>query len=311
MKIYNDINSFIPVKNAIVTIGTFDGVHLGHQAIFKKMVDDAKAIGGETVVVTFYPHPRLVLNIDSSNLKFITTQEKKLSIFAKMGIDNVVIIHFTREFSRTGSEAFIKNYIVEKIKPACIVVGYDHHFGKNRIGDFKLLYDLSNKYHFKVERIPAHDVENISVSSTKIRRALVAGDVKKANRLLGYEYTNCGIVVHGNEIGRKIGFPTANIFVAEQYKLISVCGVYACHVAYNGKIYDGMGNVGVRPTIGNDALTIEVHIFDFDEMIYDQEICISFVDRIRFEEKFKNLEALRSQLIIDREKAKEILSLNY
>lgn len=309
VKIFQDINSFVRVKNAIVTIGTFDGVHLGHQAIFRKMAEDAREIGGETIVVTFHPHPRLVLNIDSSNLRFITSQEKKMQILEKIGIDNVIIINFTREFSRTNSETFIKDYIVEKLRPVRLVIGYDHHFGKNRMGDFKLLYDLSRKYNFKVERIAAQDVENIAVSSTKIRKALDSGDVKKANKLLGYEYTICGIVVHGNELGRKIGFPTANISTSDQYKLITVCGVYACHIEYKDRKLEGMGNIGYRPTVsGNDSLTIEVNIFDFDEMIYGEEICISFVDRIRNEEKFENLEALRKQLLIDREQVKKILT---
>lgn len=309
MKIYRNINDYKPVKNAIVTIGTFDGVHLGHQAIFKKMTAEAKAIGGETVVVTFHPHPRLVLNIDSSSLRFITTQEKKMEILEKTGIDNVVIIEFTREFSRTGSEQFIKNYIVDKIKPAKLVIGYDHHFGKNRMGDFKLLYDLSNRYNFKVERVAAQDVENIAVSSTKIRKALEAGDVKKANRLLGYEYSLCGEVIHGNELGRTIGFPTANLNIPDAFKVIAVCGVYACHIKHKGVIYNGMGNIGYRPTVsGNSQLTTEVHLFDFDQMIYGEEICVNFVDRIRSEIRFENMEALQQQLVKDKVAAIEILN---
>lgn len=309
MKVYYNINDFKPVKRAIVTIGTFDGVHLGHQAIFRKMTADARETGGETVVVTFFPHPRLVLNIDSSNLRFITTQEKKLEIFEKTGIDNVIIIEFTREFSRTSSETFIKNYIVDKIKPARLVIGYDHHFGKNRMGDFKLLYDLSLKYNFKVERVAAQDVENIAVSSTKIRKALETGDVRKANRLLGYDYTICGIVVHGNEIGRTIGFPTANIATSDAFKVIALGGVYACHVVHNGISYQGMGNIGYRPTVaGNTSLTIEVNIFEFDAMIYGEEICISFVDKIRDEVKFANLDELKHQLLRDREKVLDLLS---
>lgn len=309
MKIYRNINDYKPVKNAIVTIGTFDGVHLGHQAIFKKMTAEAKAIGGETVVVTFHPHPRLVLNIDSSSLRFITTQEKKMEILEKTGIDNVVIIEFTREFSRTSSEQFIKNYIVDKIKPAKLVIGYDHHFGKNRMGDFKLLYDLSNRYNFKVERVAAQDVENIAVSSTKIRKALEAGDVKKANRLLGYEYSLCGEVIHGNELGRTIGFPTANLNIPDAFKVIAVCGVYACHIKHKGLFYNGMGNIGYRPTVsGNSQLTTEVHLFDFDQMIYGEEICVSFVDRIRSEIRFENMQALQQQLVKDKVAAIEILN---
>ncbi|HMM11439.1 MAG TPA: bifunctional riboflavin kinase/FAD synthetase [Bacteroidales bacterium] len=308
MKVYNDINHFQPVKNAIVTVGTFDGVHLGHQAIFRRMVEDAKKIGGQTVVVTFHPHPRMVLNIDSQNLRFITTQEQKLHLIEKTGIDHVIIIEFTRAFSRTSSEDFIKQFIVEKIKPARLVVGYDHHFGKNRMGDFKLLYDLSLKFNFKLERIPAQDVEHIAVSSTKIRKALEAGDVRRANKLLGYEYTICGTVIHGNAMGRKLGFPTANLAIDEQYKLIHATGVYACHVTYQNHIYPGMSNVGFRPTVGSETLTIETHIFGFEQEIYGEELCISFVDRIRDEKKFDTLEALSIQLAKDKQKALALLA---
>jgi len=296
VKIYHDIKDFVPVNNAIVTIGTFDGVHLGHQAILNKMKADARKVNGETVVITFYPHPRLVLQIDSSNLKFISTQKQKIERLEAIGIDNLIIIEFTKAFSRTSSEAFIRDFIVKPVKPYKLVVGYDHHFGKNRIGDFKLLFDLRQKFQFKVERIAAQDVENIAVSSTKIRKALEMGDVAKANQLLGYNYSLSGKVFRGNQIGHKIGFPTANIEMPSQYKLITAGGVYACQVEYNGKLYDGMGNVGYRPTISDSELTVEVHIFDFDKEIYGEEITISFIDRIRDEHKFENLEALRLQL---------------
>ncbi len=308
MKIYRNINDFVAVENAIVTIGTFDGVHLGHQAILKKMIADAREINGETVVVTFYPHPRIVLHIDSSGLRFISNQDKKIQRLEQIGIDNLIIIEFTKEFSRTSSENFIKEYIVEKIKPAKLIVGYDHHFGKNRIGDFKLLYDLGQRFNFKVERVGAQDVENIAVSSTKIRKALEAGDVLKANKLLGYHYAICGKVVHGNEVGRTIGFPTANIETPNEYKLITAGGVYACRVDLNGETYDGMGNIGYRPTVANGELTVEVHIFNFDQEIYGEEICISFIDRIRDEHKFENLQALREQLEKDKVKAIEVLA---
>lgn len=308
MKIYHNILDFKPVNKAIVTVGTFDGIHLGHLAILQKMVDEAHQIGGETVVVTFYPHPRQVLHIDSANLKLITNQEKKIERFQEIGIDNLIIIKFTKEFSHTSSEDFIRNYIVEKIKPFKLVVGYDHHFGKDRAGNYKLLYDLGQQFNFEVERVDLQDVENIAVSSTKIRTALVAGDVKKANRLLGYDYSICGKVVHGNEIGRTIGFPTANIATPHEYRLIAVSGVFACKVEWNGQHFDGMGNIGYRPTISDGHLTVEVHIFDFDRFIYDEEICISFIDRIRSEVKFESLEALRQQLLSDKEQVKQILA---
>jgi len=307
VKIYNNIKDFKKVPHAIVTIGTFDGVHLGHQAIFKKMKEAANADGGETVVITFHPHPRLVLQIDSSNLRFINTQARKIELLKEAGIDNLVIIQFTKAFSRISSEAFIRDYIVDKIAPARLVIGYDHHFGKNRMGDFRRLYDLGHKLGFKVDRIAAQDVENIAVSSTKIRKALDTGDVKKANRLLGYAYSLTGKVIRGNELGRTIGFPTANIQVDNVYKLITNPGVYACFAEWQGKVYQGMGNIGYRPTIQPGELTIEVHIFDFEADLYDQEITIRFIDRIRDEQKFDSIADLRQQLLHDRETALNLL----
>ena len=310
MKVYRNIIEANNIPNAVVTIGTFDGVHLGHQAIFNKMKGLAQGIGGQTVVVTFEPHPRQVLNIDSSNLRFLCTPEEKLQKFEEFGIDNVVIINFTKEFSRTPSEVFIKDYIIDNIHPAYIVVGYDHHFGKNRMGDFSLLNEMMKKYNFKVERIAAQDVENIAISSTKIRNALAVGNVKSANRLLGYTYSVTAEVVVGNKIGRTLGFPTANLELPREYMLINNRGVYACLVDYEGQTYKAMANIGHRPTIGdrteNNPL-IEVNLFDFDDDLYGKQIHVRFIDRIRDEEKFNGLPALKVQLEQDREKAYKIL----
>ena len=306
MKVYRNIIETRNIPNAVVTIGTFDGVHLGHQALFNKMKSLAQSVGGQTVVVTFSPHPRQVLNIDSSNLRFICTPEEKMRKFEQFGIDNVLIINFTKEFSRTPSEVFIKDYIIDNIKPAYIVVGYDHHFGKNRMGDFDLLSDLKKKYNFKVERIAAQDVENIAISSTKIRNALAAGNVKSANRLLGYPYAVTSKVVKGNEIGRTIGFPTANLELAKEYMLFGRGGVFAALVEYEGRTYKAMANIGHRPTIGDRAegdMLIEVNLFDFDGDLYGKEITVRFIDRIRDEIKFGSLQELKAQLEQDREKA--------
>ena len=309
MKVFRNIIEARNIRNAVVTIGTFDGVHLGHQAIFSKMKALAQDIGGETVVVTFSPHPRQVLNIDSSNLRFLCTPEEKLQKFEEFGIDNVVIINFTKEFSRTPSEVFIKDYIIDNIKPAYIVVGYDHHFGKNRMGDFGLLNEMMQKYNFKVERVAAQDVESIAISSTKIRNALSVGNVKSANRLLGYNYSVTAEVIMGNKIGRTLGFPTANLELPREYMIIKG-GVYACLVDYDGKTYKAMANIGHRPTIGDrgeDHHIIEVNLFDFDGDLYGKHIRVHFIDRIRDEEKFKGLEALKKQLEQDREKAYKLL----
>lgn len=308
MKVYNNFSDYKKVPNAIVTIGTFDGVHLGHQAILKDMVLTAKEIGGETVVITFYPHPRQVLNIDSSNLRFINTQEEKLKHLEKIGIDNVIVVNFTKEFSRVSSESFISDYIVKHIAPIKLVIGYDHHFGKNRMGDFNLLHDMKNKYGFELQRIDAQDVENIAVSSTKIRHSLNQGDVVRANALLGYQFAYIGKVISGNKIGREIGYPTANLSINKEYRLIETPGVYASYVDYDNKTYKSMTYIGGKPTINDDkSENIEVHIFDFNQDIYDKDIKVRFVSKIRDECKFESLEALRKQIEIDEKIIKEIL----
>lgn len=308
MKIYNNFSDFVKVSNAIVTIGTFDGVHLGHQAILKDMVKTAKNIGGETVVITFYPHPRQVLNINAANLRFITTQEEKLQLLEKSGVDNVVVVNFTKEFSRVSSEDFIRDYIIEHINPVKLVIGYDHHFGNNRMGDFNLLSEMQDKYNFQVQRIEAHDVENIAVSSTKIRHSLQQGDIERANSLLGYQFSYIGKVVSGNKIGREIGYRTANIDVEREFRLIETSGVYATYVDYEGKEYKSMTYIGKKPTVNNDEVeNIEVHLFDFAGDLYDKEIKVRFVKRVRGEQKFESLDALKKQIQIDEKNIREIL----
>ena len=300
------------IKNAVVTIGTFDGVHLGHQAIFKEMRRLAKEVNGETVVVTFHPHPRQVLAIGTEKLRFICSQEEKLRKFEDFGIDNVVIIPFTKEFASTPSDQFIKDYIIDRIHPAVIVVGYDHHFGKNRMGDFEMLSRLGKQYGFRTEQIEAQDVNEVAVSSTKIRNYLWTGNVKAANELLGYSYSVTGTVVRGNEIGRTIGFPTANLDIPNEFMMINNPGVYACQTMIDGKLFNAMANTGLRPTIGDRAdgdFIIEVNIFDFNGDLYGKTLKVWFLDRIRDEVKFSGLEALKAQLQHDREEAKKILSL--
>lgn len=312
MRIINNNIQARSIKNAVVTIGTFDGVHLGHQAIFKEMCRLAQEIEGETVVVTFHPHPRQVLSIGTERLRFICSQEEKLQKFEEFGIDNVVIIPFTKEFAGTSSEDFIKNYIIDSIHPAVIVVGYDHHFGKNRMGDYEMLCELGHQYGFKTVQVEAQDINEVAVSSTKIRNYLWTGNVKAANQLLGYPYSVKGTVVRGNEIGRTIGFPTANLDIPDEYMMINNPGVYACQTEIDGKQYNAMANTGVRPTIGDRAdgdFIIEVNIFDFDGDLYGQTLKVWFIDRIRDEVKFNSLEALKAQLQHDREEAKKILSL--
>ena len=308
MKIYNNFNDYQKVANAIVTIGTFDGVHLGHQTILKDMVRVAKEIKGESVVVTFYPHPRQVLRIDDGNLRFITTQEEKIRLLENIGIDNLIIVNFTEEFSRLSSESFITDYVIKNISPVKIVVGYDHHFGNNRKGDFNLLNDLGERYNIEVQRIPAKDVENIAVSSTKIRHSLQQGDVCYANRLLGYQYAYFGKVVDGAKLGRELGYPTANVYVDREYRLIESPGVYATYIEIDKIIYKSMTYIGNKPTLDKDEKeSVEVHIFDFNDDIYGKYVKIRFVKKIREEQKFKDLETLKHQIQIDEKEIRELL----
>lgn len=309
MKVYHDIKDFRKIPNAIVTIGTFDGVHLGHQAVFKQMVDKARQIGGETVVITFFPHPRIVISPNDNRLRLITSQEDKIEHLRRSNIDNLIIINFTKEFSHTSSEDFIKDYVVRYIQPAILVIGYDHHFGSNRSGDFDTLSKLGMEFHFAVEKINEHDIEDITISSTKIRSALQQGDIKLANKLLGYSYSTSGIVTHGDSIGRTLGFPTANISIKPEYQLIEKTGVYATIAKVDGKDYPSMTYIGRRPTISNGLPTsTETYIMDFNGDLYGKEIRVTFVDRVRDEMTFDNLERLKSQIQEDKANIIRILS---
>jgi riboflavin kinase/FMN adenylyltransferase len=258
-------------------------------------------------VVTFNPHPRLILDPGNSGLKFITTEKKKYELLETLGIDNLIIVPFTKAFAAIHSNDFIREYLAEKLRVKMLVVGYDHHFGRNREGNYDQLFTQGIQYGFSVEEISAQYIDDTPVSSTQIRNALTEGNLKLANRMLGYDYSITGKVIEGNKIGRSIGFPTANIDVEDKYKLIAAEGVYACKVEFDGKIYKGMGNIGTRPTIGKHDFTTEVHIFDFDEDIYGKEITIYFIDRIRDERKFEGLEKLKNQLERDKKTVNELL----
>ena len=248
MRIYNHISEIGDIKNPVVTVGTFDGVHIGHQKVINQLVSTAKAMGGESVVITFEPHPRQVLQ-PGFDLRIIITREEKIRIIEKCGVDNFIIIGFTKEFAQNSSEDFLKNYIVGPLNPTKIIIGYDHHFGKSRQGDFTFLQEMSEKYHFQIEQVAMLDVKQIAVSSTKIRDAIKRGDMKEVTEFLGYNYSLSGTVVRGNQIGRTLGFPTANIKPDHPDKLVPAYGVYAVLVEWNGKIFKGMSNIGIRPTL--------------------------------------------------------------
>ena len=306
MKIYRDISQIGEIKNAVVTVGTFDGVHLGHRKLISEVCRKAKAIGGESVVVTFDPHPRKVLQPDAG-IKIISTLEEKTDVFRKMCVDHLLIIPFTKAFAKTTSEAFLENYIVKPFALKAFVIGYDHHFGSGRKGNLDFLAGMSEKYHFEVDQIPVEEFQSTALSSSKIREALKAGDMPLATRFLGYYYSISGIVVRGNQIGRTLGFPTANIRPDNPDKIIPAYGVYAVLVKWKDKMFGGMNNIGIRPTLKEHQLTIEVNIFDFDEDIYDERITIYFLKHTREEKKFRDLDLLRRRLLIDKLKVTKIL----
>lgn len=307
MKIYEGLENFERLSKAVVTAGTFDGVHLGHQTILERLRKVADSIGGETVLITFWPHPRLVLDPANATIELLTTFEEKAELLASKGLDHLIKIPFTKDFSETSSVDFIKNILVDAIGTKRLVIGYDHRFGHNREGSFESLRENASAYGFEVEEIPRQDLENVGISSSRIRRTLSNGEIHISNQYLGWQFKLTGKVVKGNSLGRQLGFPTANIEKNFAYKLVPSEGAYAVLVDFEGVTYKGMLNIGRRPTISGQALTIEVHIFDFSETIYDREIDIRFVRQIRREIKFPDLEALSNQLAKDRDAALEIL----
>ncbi|QHT70190.1 bifunctional riboflavin kinase/FAD synthetase [Rhodocytophaga rosea] len=308
MKVHQGLDTFVKLPFAVVTSGTFDGVHIGHQKILNRLKETAQQYNGETVVITYWPHPRLIVSTDSADLKLLSTIEEKIDLLAKYGIDHLVIIPFTKEFSQLTSEQFITNILVEKIGTKKLVIGYDHRFGKNREGSFEHLQQNASQYGFEVEEIPRQDIEDVGVSSSRIRTALSTGHVHIANEYLGNMYSLTGKVVHGDKLGRTIGFPTANLQIAESYKLIPMDGIYAARIVCRRNMYDGMLYIGTRPTLESKIRTIEVNIFNFDENIYGEIITVFFAELIREDEKFSDIAALQEKLYSDRRKAIDILS---
>ncbi|MBP6091246.1 MAG: bifunctional riboflavin kinase/FAD synthetase [Crocinitomicaceae bacterium] len=300
MNIYYNFSSISAIKNPVLTIGTFDGVHIGHKKIIDQLNEEASKIGGESVLFTFFPHPRMVIFPESHGLKLIQTQEEKLEKLKEMGLQNVIVFPFTFEFSRLTALEFVRDMLVNQLHVKKLVIGYDHQFGKNREGSIHFLRDVAETYEFEVIEIPAQDIDAVHVSSTKIREALFSGDIEKANDYLGAPFQLSGTVVKGKQLGRTIGFPTANIQLANDLKLIPQNGVYAVKVFYQNKCLKGMMNIGVRPTIeGKNDPTIEVHIFDFDQTIYGESLRIELFKKTRDEQKFNGIEALKNQLKLD------------
>ncbi|WP_339864608.1 bifunctional riboflavin kinase/FAD synthetase [uncultured Algoriphagus sp.] len=307
MKIYEGLSDFPKFSNAVVTSGTFDGVHLGHQKILNRIREIARSINGETVLITFWPHPRLVLYPEEHNLRLLSTFEEKAKLLREAGIDHLITIPFTKEFSQLTSKEFIESVLVDSIRTKKLVIGYDHRFGKNREGSFEYLKAHHEQYGFDLEEISRQDVEDIGVSSTKIRHALETGDIATAINYLGRPYELNGLVIKGQQIGRSIGFPTANIHIPNDYKLIPKDGVYAVEALVNGALYKAMLNIGNRPTVNGTQKTVEANLFDFQGDLYDKQITIYLKAFLRDERKFDGLEALKEQLFLDQKNAKNLL----
>jgi len=325
MQVHRDISNLPLFKNAVITIGTFDGVHTGHLQIINQLKKETEQVDGETVIITFDPHPRMVINkSNNEGIKLLNTLSEKIELLQKQNIDHLVIVPFTLEFSEQSAEEYIKNFLVEKFHPHSLIIGYDHHFGKNRQGDYKLLEAYQSTFNFNVKEIPEHVLHHIIISSTRIRHALEEKDINTANEYLGYTYFFEGKVIEGDKLGRTLGYPTANIEVNDKNKLIPANGVYAVEVSiYNlnngNKVehhtthlphFKGMMNIGMRPTVGGTKKVIEVNIFDFDTSIYNQTIRVYVNYFLRDEIKFNGLDALKEQLSIDKINALKLLNKN-
>lgn len=301
MKVFRSLESYQQAEKTVATIGTFDGLHNGHRIILDQVISAAKDIGGESVLISFHPHPRLVLFPDDNPLRLLQTIDEKIDKLEEIGVDRLLLVPFTKEFSRLTSQQFIENVLVDVVGIDQIIIGYDHHFGKGRTGGLDDLREGGAVHGFSVEEIPAVAINDAKISSTKIRNALLEGDLSTAESYLGYPYGFGGTVVEGEKLGRKLGFPTANIKPEGQLKLIPANGVYFVKVSVDGREFFGMMNIGNKPTAGEFKRTLEVHLLDFDEDIYGKQIQISFRDKLREEKKFPSLEALKEQLGKDRE----------
>jgi riboflavin kinase / FMN adenylyltransferase len=307
MKIYHGIDDFTRLDYAVVTSGTFDGVHVGHQKILNRLREIASRNNGETVVITFWPHPRLVLHPEDDTLKLLNTFEEKAELLKEQGIQHLIRIPFTKEFSQYTSEEFIQKILVETIGTKKLVIGYDHRFGHNREGSFEQLKINAPRYGFEVEEIPRQDVDHVGVSSSKVRKALEEGDIDTTTHFLARPYALTGRVVMGDKLGRLLGYPTANIEIDTKYKLIPADGIYAVTVLHEHTTYKGMLYIGNRPTVNGTKRNIEVNIFDFAKDIYGESLTLYFHKLIRGDAKFSDLEGLKVQLGIDKQDALRIL----
>lgn len=303
MRVYHSLEDFPDLKFAVVTGGMYDGVHKAHRIILSRLQEIAALHNGETVVLTFWPHPRMVVSDDSQDLELLSTIDEKIELLEKIGIDHLLILPFTRAFSELSGEEYIQKILVESIGVRKLVIGYDHRFGRNREGNFEFLQCHCDRFGFDVEEIPRQEIDALAVSSSRIRSALKAGQVHEANELLGRAYSLTGTVVKGKQLGRTIGFPTANIQLSAAYKLVPANGVYVIRATYQELHLSGILNIGVRPTVDGTSRTIEAHLFDFDKEIYGELLSVEFVEYIRPEQKFEGLQQLVAQINRDKQTA--------
>lgn len=300
MQVHRDIDTLPVFKNAVITIGTFDGVHLGHRKIIEKLKEEAEKTAGESVIITFHPHPRKIVSSTILGIRLINTLSEKIELLEKFGIDHLVIVPFTAVFANLDADEYVSDFLVKKFNPHIIIIGYDHRFGKDRKGDYHLLEDKAPVYGYQLREIPKHVLDEIAISSTKIREALLEGQVETANKLLGYTFFFEGEVVHGDKLGRKLGYPTANLKIIDEEKIIPGNGIYAVYVFVKGKQYKGMMSIGFRPTVDGKKKVIEVNLFDFSEEIYGETIRVCVKKYLRSEVKFASLDDLVKQMDQDK-----------
>lgn len=309
MQVHYDIEQLPVFRNAIITIGTFDGVHMGHRQIIDKLKTEAKSQNGETVIITFHPHPRKVVSSAILGIRLINTLTERIDLLAQLGIDHLVVVPFTDAFANQAAEDYIKDFLVDKFHPHTIIIGYDHRFGRDRLGDYRLLEKKAVEYNYHLKEIPKHILENISISSTNIRQTILHNDIATADKLLGYDFFFSGKVIHGDKLGRKLGYPTANLKINDEEKIIPGNGIYAVYAqpeGYSEKL-KGMMSIGFRPTVDGKKRVVEVNIFDFDKEIYDQTLKVFVKKYLREEVKFNGLDELVKQIDQDKVNSLKVL----
>jgi riboflavin kinase/FMN adenylyltransferase len=306
MQIHRSIENLPHFTNAVLTIGTFDGVHEGHKKIIDALIKEARSISGEAIIITFHPHPRKIVH-PNEHLQLINTPEEKIELLGKTGIDHLVIVPFNQGFASQSANEYIKNFLIEKFHPHTIIIGYDHHFGKDRKGNFMLLAEKADQYNYRLLEIPKYILQEAGVSSTQIRNALLQSDIETANKLLGYEFFFEGLVINGDQLGRKLGYPTANLQYTDTDKIHLGHGVYAAYAEVNGHQHKGMLSIGNRPTLYNSNERVEINIFDFDEDIYGKTIRVTVKKYLRKQEKYSSLDELKKQLALDKKNSIAVL----